>query len=282
MKSGTEYEIFCRDLVAKLKEQGDNFLNVQSKIVHNAHIVGKSNVMHQIDVYADYIQEDGNVVPLIIECKDYSKNVSKDKIATLSSISQDLSAKPIFITKVGFQSGALAYAKYNPVQEVQTYKATKSEDADWSKQNLMRDLTVNMNIDDIQLKDIYLSVKSENDGSSTEGNFHFEAGDTGHFLLNSELREEVEVLNWINEARIKAGTQLNGKPYGDIVDIDLDLSKLPFIKIAECDNPLTITQFKTQWVKRLINKSTFTISADDIIFGIIEDIETGEWHIARK
>lgn len=282
MKSGTEYEIFCRDLVTKLKEQGDNFLNVQSKIIHDVHVVGQSTVEHQIDVYADYIQENGEVVPIIIECKDYSRNVSKDKIATLSSVSQDLSAKPVFMTKVGFQSGALAYAKYNPVQEVKTYKATRPEDADWAQQNLVRKLVLNINVEDSKLKETSFSIERENDGNPREEMVSFEAGDAGNFFLNSKREEVIEVLAWVNEARLKAHTQLKGKNYGDTVNIDLDLNKLPFIKISTYDNPFAIVQFKTVWEKSLVNQSTITVSADDVIFGIIEDIETGVWHIAHK
>lgn len=282
MKPGTDYEIFCRDLVAKLKEQGDNFLNVRSEIVHDVSIVGQSTVEHQIDVFADYVQENGEIIPIIIECKDYAKNVSKDKIATLSSISQDLSAKPVFMTKIGFQSGALAYAKYNPVQEVKTYKATRPEDADWPKKNLVRNIMVNMNIENVDLKDISFSVKTENSRGPQEEHVSFETGDPGNFFLNSEYEEVIEVLTWLNAAKLRAGKQLKGKNYGDVVDIDLDFNELPYIKIAKYDDPLTLTQFKTRWEKVLIGQSTITISADDTIFGIIEDIETGEWHIARK
>lgn len=101
-------------------------------------------------------------------------------------------------------------------------------------------------------------------------------------FLNSEYEEVIEVLTWLNAAKLRAGKQLKGKNYGDVVDIDLDFNELPYIKIAKYDDPLTLTQFKTRWEKVLIGQSTITISAEDTIFGIIEDIETGEWHIARK
>lgn len=105
---GTKYELFVEKICKSINSYSC-FKLIELK--QNKKIIGKSGVEHQIDVYWEF--EFNNCrYKFLIECKDYNNKISKDKVATLHSISLDISdSTPIITSTKGFQSGAKAYAK---------------------------------------------------------------------------------------------------------------------------------------------------------------------------
>lgn len=91
--------------------------NTNSKIIveRQKKIMGKSGVDHIIDVYYEF--SFNNVThKVIIECKNWNKKVSKEKILTLSSIVDDIPhSVGIIIAPKGFQSGAKEFAKHQEI-----------------------------------------------------------------------------------------------------------------------------------------------------------------------
>ena len=124
-KSGTEYELFVK-YVYECLNRTDGLTDVQ--IQHDVKIVGASGVAHQIDLFWTF-KKGGVAYKVAVECKDYNKHVSKEKILTFHAVLQDIgNVHGIFASKVGFQSGAKDYAlKYG----MQLMEIRPPVDGDW-------------------------------------------------------------------------------------------------------------------------------------------------------
>lgn len=162
MNENTEYELLTmRIYQLLLKKQGFNTIEVK----HNIKVKGKSNVEHQIDVFWEFKMAD---IPhmVAIECKNYNSNISLSRIRDFHSVLQDIgNVSGILVTKAGFQSGVIAYAKHhgiglkllrNPIEEDWDGKLKKIEfnihtivpqiksrkiniDEEWFKSNIEKD-----------------------------------------------------------------------------------------------------------------------------------------------
>ena len=108
MNPNTEYERFTQEIYQQLLNcRHLNIANVQ----HNIKLEGRSGCKHQIDVYWEY-EKDGVKHRVAIECKNYSKHVPKEKVCAFHSKISDLDCvEGIMVSKKGFQSGAIQYAK---------------------------------------------------------------------------------------------------------------------------------------------------------------------------
>ncbi|MBQ9543883.1 MAG: restriction endonuclease [Clostridia bacterium] len=105
---GTKYEKYIERICRSI--QSYNCFKL-IELSQNKIITGNSGVEHQIDVYWDFIFNSIRY-KYIFECKDYESKISKDKVATLESISRDIpNSIPVIVSTKGFQSGAQAYAK---------------------------------------------------------------------------------------------------------------------------------------------------------------------------
>lgn len=104
----TEYEKLVQDIYQTLHKSEFNTINVK----HNRKVAGKSGCHHQIDVYWEF-EMVGEIHRVVIECKNYSNEVSIGKIRDFFGVTYDIgNVKGIFITKVGYQSGAKQFADY--------------------------------------------------------------------------------------------------------------------------------------------------------------------------
>lgn len=108
----TEYELFVKELHQKLIDrQGNKGIEVK----HNVKMKGKSNAVHQIDVYwSNHIA--GVAQHYCVECKYWKSNVKKSDVASFISVLNDIgSARGIFVTTKGFQDGAQFLAAQNDI-----------------------------------------------------------------------------------------------------------------------------------------------------------------------
>ena len=108
MNPNTEYELFTQHIYQKLV---NNDVLKPTKVLHNIKLQGKSSCEHQIDVYWEY-EIAGNKHQVAIECKNYNKPVTKEKVCAFKGVLDDLNGViGIMVTKVGYQKGAKEYAK---------------------------------------------------------------------------------------------------------------------------------------------------------------------------
>jgi hypothetical protein len=121
--SSTEYEKFTQTLYQLvLKDQ--KFDNIEVK--HNTSVVGKSGAKHQIDVYWEH-KVAGKKYVTFIECKHYKDAVSIGHIRNFHAVLMDTGATGIFVTTVGYQSGAQKYAKFYQI-DTKLVKPTDEDD----------------------------------------------------------------------------------------------------------------------------------------------------------
>lgn len=108
MNPNTEYERFTQEVYRQLSKY--HHLNIKT-VQHNIKLKGRSECEHQIDVYWEY-EKDGVNHRVAIECKNYSKSVSKEHVCALQGVLSDLEdVEGIMVTKKGYQKGAKTYAK---------------------------------------------------------------------------------------------------------------------------------------------------------------------------
>lgn len=107
MNPNTEYERFTQEIYRQLGQATRvNAADVQ----HNVKLEGRSGQKHQIDVYWEY-EKDGKTHRVAIECKNYSRRISLEKVCAFKGVLDDLDGvSGIMVSKVGFQKGAKKYA----------------------------------------------------------------------------------------------------------------------------------------------------------------------------
>lgn len=105
----TEYEKLAQYIYQTISDAEDmKNINVQ----HNIKLAGKSDCNHQIDVYWEF-ERMGIKHCVAIECKNYSSEVSVGKVRDFFGVLHDVgNTKGIFVTKVGYQSGAEKFANH--------------------------------------------------------------------------------------------------------------------------------------------------------------------------
>lgn len=110
--NGKVYE----DLVTYVYQQLSNLSGKRIEVKQNIKIKGKSGVYHQIDVFYEF--ELNNIKHMvIIECKDYRGKVEKGKVQSFKSVIEDLgNCIGIMVSRNGFQSGAIEYARHYDIE----------------------------------------------------------------------------------------------------------------------------------------------------------------------
>jgi hypothetical protein len=105
----TEYEKLAQEIYQAISNaEGVKNINVQ----HNVKLPGKSGCNHQIDVYWEF-EMMGIRHCVAIECKNYASEVSVGKVRDFFGVLHDVgNTKGIFVTKVGYQSGAEKFANH--------------------------------------------------------------------------------------------------------------------------------------------------------------------------
>jgi hypothetical protein len=111
-QDSTEYELIVKSIYEQILKR-DGVTNIEVK--HNQSIKGKSGVSHQIDVMWRFKQASVEHV-VVVECKNFSSTVELGDVRSFKSVLDDLGiARGLMVTKVGYQSGAKDFAKYNGI-----------------------------------------------------------------------------------------------------------------------------------------------------------------------
>lgn len=114
-KDGKDYEKFVKKLQQALLDSEDIIKQKNIMIEANKKLIDNCGLEREFDLYWEY-DLGGVVYKTIIECKDYSAPVSVEKIDALIGKIRDLpDLKPVFATRVGYQSGAKTKALQNKI-----------------------------------------------------------------------------------------------------------------------------------------------------------------------
>ncbi len=112
--TGKKYEEIVRDIYQAIVEY-DNPESGYKKIEvqHDVVLKGMSGTTHQIDVYWEF-ELAGLTYKTIVEVKDWKSKVQQEKIHSFNSVKQDIAgcSNAVFVSKSGFQKGAIKYARH--------------------------------------------------------------------------------------------------------------------------------------------------------------------------
>lgn len=153
MKAGTEYELFVKDVYDTLLKEDGITVNIE---IHK-NIKGISGANHEIDLYWEFVHK-GKTYKTSIECKDYSRKISKGLIAEYYGKLDDIPGlNGIIATKVGYQKGAKQFADHYKIQTLLVKVPTK-EDFD---ENASLEVCVKLNTDCRVFQNINLELEYE-------------------------------------------------------------------------------------------------------------------------
>jgi hypothetical protein len=123
--TGRDYESLVEVVFTQLLEQD----SVKNIVIEKNKILQGKTTSHEIDVYWEFFAG-GIKYSTIIQAKDWEQKVPQGEMLKLKAIIDDLPGQPrgIFITKTGYQSGAMDVAKANGII---TYELREPTDKDW-------------------------------------------------------------------------------------------------------------------------------------------------------
>ncbi|MGM9664700.1 MAG: restriction endonuclease [Eubacteriales bacterium] len=138
MKPGTEYECWVKYIYeCILAHEGVE----NAELKHNVILTGAGGVKHQIDIYWEF-RVGGTLYKTAFECKEYKNPVPKEKIAAFHSIIDDIGGVTgVYVSKNGFQSGAVELAKQYGITTVEIRPPL---DRDW--EGSIRNIVLKMNL----------------------------------------------------------------------------------------------------------------------------------------
>ncbi|GIO88552.1 hypothetical protein J25TS5_54840 [Paenibacillus faecis] len=192
----TEYELLAKKIYDTLHKSEGTDIDIQ----HNVKIEGISGCEHQIDVYFE-IKIAGEVYRAAIECKNYSKEISIGKIRDFHSVLRDIGdIKGIFLTKKGYQSGAIKYAERHGI----TLKELREpKDEDWKGR--IRSIVIDTTFYYVDLKQTNVILNKE----------WAEKNDVMADVQNSKMRgftDEIDIYDSNNQVVTNFAKLINGLP----------------------------------------------------------------------
>ncbi len=263
-KQGEEYERFVQD-VYKVLNANDGLNDVV--VQHNVKLKGISRE-HQIDVYWQFSY--GTVTYRVaVECKDYQKPVTAEKIEAFRSTLLDIgNIQGIFASRSGFQSGAQQVAMAYGIQLMQIREPLSS---DWD--GYIKDIYINYTFRNVQnvrptiLVDLEWAEKNKIDKEKVAG-FHSDPKQT-FVVINRGLQ---------TECRTSFSELINKLP------CDEEGSNKVFTwkyenAYFECDNSLMkIKGIKIEYDVRFSHEQRH-FNAMDMAKAVVNNVITGESHL---
>lgn len=176
----TEYEKLTQEIYQAINSSEDvKTVDVQ----HNIRILGKSGCKHQIDVYWEF-EMMGETHKIAVECKNYSSEVSVGRIRDFFGVLHDIgNVKGIFVTKKGYQSGAIKFAEYYGISIKELRFPT---DDDWAGR--VKDIIINISAFTTQIRKRHLDI----DMNWLFSNTDYKEGDTVDF---SGMSDEIKIVD---------------------------------------------------------------------------------------
>lgn len=116
--TGKPYELLAQWIYQQLLDyQNSGYRKIE--VQHDVQLLGKTGVEHQVDIYWEF-ELAGVLYKTIIEVKDWRTKVKKEHIMGFKEKLNDIAAFPcgVFVSKSGFQSGAIEYARAHGIKLV--------------------------------------------------------------------------------------------------------------------------------------------------------------------
>lgn len=277
----TEYEKLTQSIYQLLiQEQGHKNIEVK----HNTTVTGKSGATHQVDVYWEF-QIAGKTYKTFIECKHYKSAVSIGHIRNFYGVLEDVGTNGIFVTKVGYQSGAEKFAKYYGI-DTKVIKPTEESDL----KDRIRKIVINLHIKTVSKKpppQVGLEIEDKDSlGNPIDVNYLSELNLKDPRTIQNEMGA-------LAHFRDLAG-QSNAETIGEFLPANLPVLELE--KGGPYDKKILLTDKYIQLGKQLVRAKALnvvyhveeTISVTEtedalaIYSHILKDFQTGNIEFMKK
>jgi len=144
--TGKEYEQFVASIQQALLS-AENITTQKNIVVEvDKKIIDNCRIERQFDIYWEY-EMGGFTYKTVIECKDYSSNISIEKIDAFIGKTKDIpDLKLVFATKKGYQSGAKKKAEQNKIDLLIVREQNESDWTDDDGTPLVKKICINMHV----------------------------------------------------------------------------------------------------------------------------------------
>ena len=266
-KAGTEFELFSKELYEELLGQHD-LKNL--KVQHDVSLKGATGQLHQIDVYWEFLLG-GITHKVAVECKDYTSTVTVGRIRDFAAALDDIGGiKGIFLTKVGYQSGAKLFAEGKGIA-LKTVKSGAITIDDFKGSGLVTE--VHANITALMIENVapsfefdlpYILAQVEEDKIQV----NMDCTNDLVLILNKE-KQPLFSLYEFTESAPREPTDTQGLVF------EKDLSEdLHFLDYPDCPFPLKINSIKITY-DTISSNEKHIITAKATAKAIIRDIMDG-------
>lgn len=262
-KMGSEYEQFVQKLQQALLDS-EQFFQLHNIVVErNKKLIDNAGIEREFDLYWEY-ELAGITYKTIIECKDYTSKVSIDKIDALVGKINDLpDIKPIFATKIGYQSGAETKAKQHKIELLIVREQNDDDWVDEEGNHLIKMIEINVHIlSPVQITKFQPFIDKEwmetNTSLDLSKPLHFSANNNEIFIDDKKVGEryslfdlghKLESLNKDHYGKNLAYSQLFEDAY---IEYDSVSYKLRAYQVEYNINPPLIETFSMDYAKELI------------------------------
>lgn len=268
--TGISYENLTQRIFSEILNQ--NSVNT-IKVEQNVKLKGITT-NHQIDVYWEF--DVGNInYKTIVQAKDWGKPVDQGELLKFKAVIEDLPSQPkgIFVTKTGYQKGALEYAIS---QGIALYELRKPIDSDWKgkTREIIIELSmfiphtsnININVDTEWMKN---EIKNNQIPKTDLKDVKISGYTDQMYLYNSRKKKKgtvKQILDSLTPSGFKEFKQTNKiHTFANPTFIDTNIPSLPKAKIQSIS--ATVAVYKT------IEK--VEIKGDDIVSFILKNILKG-------
>lgn len=284
--TGKGYESLTETVFKQILEQ-DSVKTL--KIKKNVTLQGRST-KHEIDVYWEF-EIGGQKYIHLVQAKDWGQNVKQEQIMTFNSVINDIPGRPrgIFVTKTGYQKGAIAFAKAN---DINLYELREPTEKDWKG----RVKTIILNIfvfpqhyklKGLNVDQVWLNSELKNAGIADGESLPFDlSAKADEFIFFDDSNNEMisffdiylKLMSEIEEAGVFKEIPATDKTYSFTQNAYLKtgLDKVPRIKVKDVTLTLSITkesetlEIKGEGLVSFILKETFK---DQIVQTFDKDIK---------
>lgn len=273
-----EYEKLTQSIYqAILKNEGTNI-----EVKHNEDIMGRSGVAHQVDVFWRFRQA-GIDHTVLIECKNFSSTLTLEKVRNFFAVLHDIgNCSGIIVTKTGYQSGVVNFAKYYGIK----LKLLRAPiDSDW--EGRIKDIHVALHFrsavstPDKPIK-VTLNLKAKNKEQEIRIS-NAKSDDNGlqiKFYDKSGIARTEDLISWLPR-QLKVLDQKDGGPYKAIVptpDFWIYINQG-----QEGEELVEVSGLGVEYYVETIQIREFTTYGEEVVESILRDNSSGEIeYIKRK
>ena len=141
-----DYEAFVQNLQQALLNSEKITKQKNIEVKRNVILKDNNGIKREFDLYWEY-ELAGVTYKTIIECKNYNKKISIEKIDSLLDKIKDFpDLKPVFATRLGYQKGAKVKAEKNGIELLIARKQNNTDFIDTHGNNRIKRIDINMQL----------------------------------------------------------------------------------------------------------------------------------------